>query len=85
MSDKAAIQLWAFVQSARDAARKFDVESERLAQLLLSRFLRDDGAWPLAEREQREYHEILAVLSTREADAHLEKLAEPEAASESTE
>jgi hypothetical protein len=83
-SASAAVQLWAFVQCARDAAHTFDIESEKLAQLLLSRFLRDDGAWPLSEQQQREYHEILAALSTREANAHLEKLGETEARSEGT-
>lgn len=78
----AAVRLWAFVQSARDTAHRFDVESEKLAQLLLSCFLRDDGAWPLTEQQQREYHEILAALATREANAHLEKLGETEARSE---
>jgi transcriptional regulator with XRE-family HTH domain len=84
LSASAAVQLWAFVQCARDAAHKFDVESEKLAQLLLSRFLRGDGAWPLSEQQQSEYHEILAALSTREANAHLEKLGETEARSGGT-
>jgi hypothetical protein len=69
-----AVQLWAFAERTRGLAGRIDADTDRLRALLLQQFLTAEGEWPLTQDQEREYHEVLAALSAKEAETHRHEL-----------
>lgn len=79
LEDDEAVRLWAFVEQTREAAGRVRDDADRLAALLLGGFLADRARWPLTADQEREFHEVLATLAAREAEAHCGELGEQRA------
>jgi hypothetical protein len=76
LEDDEAVRLWAFVEQTREAVGRVRDDADRLAALLLEGFLGDRERWPLTPEQEREFHEVLATLGAREAEAHRAEVAE---------
>jgi hypothetical protein len=69
-----AARLWVFTELTRQLSRRLRADADQLAELLVSQFLAEGQAWPLTPEQEREFHEVLATLSARDADSHRERL-----------
>ena len=77
LDDEEAARLWVFTELTRQLSRRIGADADRLAELLVHQFLTEERAWPLTREQEREFHEVLATLSAREAESHHERLANP--------
>lgn len=72
--DEEAARLWVFAELTRQLSQRVRADADRLAEILVSQFLTEERAWPLTREQEREFHEVLATLSARDADSHRERL-----------
>jgi hypothetical protein len=76
LEDEEAARLWVFTELTRELSRRIGADADRLAELLVRQFLTEERRWPLTREQEREFHEVLATLSAREADSHRGQLAD---------
>lgn len=76
LGDDEALRLWVFVERTRHALKRVADDSDGLAELLLDHFLTNGDGWPLSAEQEKEFHEVLATLAAREAEAHRTRLGE---------
>lgn len=74
LDDEEAARLWVFAELTRQLSHRVRADADRLAELLVTQFLTEERAWPLTREQEREFHEVLATLSARDADSHREQL-----------
>lgn len=74
LDPKEAVRLWVFTERAREVVNRVWTDTEELAQVLVRLFLEPDGSWPFEEAQRSEFHEVLAALAARDAEAQREKL-----------
>jgi hypothetical protein len=76
LDDDEAARLWVFTELTRQLSQRVRADADRLAELLVHHFLTEERRWPLTRDQEREFHEVLATLSAREAESHRGRLAD---------
>jgi hypothetical protein len=64
------VALWAFATRTHNRANALAEDAQRVTELLARAYFAADGSWPLSPEQEREFHEVLAALATREVEEH---------------